>query len=157
MKTDAELILNRKGIPYKLYEYPEDAGLSAFQIASLTEKCPDIVYKTLVCRGAGHHTYVCVIPCEKELDFQKICAVTGEKRIRLAPRSALGIITGGYEKGSCTPIGMKRNYPIILDISAKEKEKICLNGGRVGVLMEIRPSDLKDITGAVYEMIAKER
>lgn len=157
MKTQAERKLDQEKIPYRLYFYPEDSGLSALQIANITGMEPEIVHKTLVCRGAGHHTYVCVVPCMATLDFNRVAILMGEKKLSLAPRAALEQITGGYSKGCCTPIGMKGNYPVILDKSMQNKEKICLNGGRLGLLMEISTRDLVKITGSVYEDIVVGR
>lgn len=157
MMTQAEIILSQTGIRYNRYTYPEDEGLSAAQIAGITGIEPELVYKTLVCRGAGHHTYVFVVPCKENLDFEKAAAVVGEKRLSLAPRNALKAITGGYMKGSCTPIGMKAGYPVILDKGMGDKEKICLNGGRLGVLIQLSPKDLMKVTGAVYKDIVAGR
>lgn len=157
MMTQAEIILNQMGIAYKRYDYPEDSGLSALQIAGITGVRPELVYKTLVCRGSGHHTYVFVVPCMENLDFGKAASIVGEKRIGLAPRDALKSITGGYMKGSCTPVGMKSGYPVIIDAGMRGQKTVCLNGGKLGVLLQLSPEDLIKVTGAVYKDIVAGR
>lgn len=150
MKTKVQIILDAEGIDYELHFYPPDARLSAQQIALITEIPPEHVYKTLVCRGSGHRTYICVIPCRENLDFEKAAAFFQEDHLRLAPKNVLKSITGGYEKGSCTPIGLKSDYPVVLDKKMKHITNVFLNGGQVGVLLGLSVNALFRITGAAF-------
>ncbi len=155
-KTPAQLAMEAAGAAYKTYGYPADPTLSAARIAELTGFPAGEVYKTLVCRGSGHRTYVCVIPSPANLDFEGVAQMVGENRLRLAPQGALPEITGGYVKGCCTPLGMRGGYPVFLDKSMEQKEKICLNGGRLGLLMELAPSELRRVTGGVFRQLCRE-
>lgn len=150
MKTKAQIILDAEGIDYELHFYPPDARLSAQQISLITGVPPERVYKTLICRGAGHRTYVCVIPCRENLDFEKAAAIFQESRLRLAPQNVLKSITGGYEKGSCTPIGLKSDYPVVLDKKMEKLTNVFLNGGQVGILLGLSVNALSHITGAAF-------
>lgn len=150
MKTKAQIILDAREIDYELRFYPPDARLSAQQIALITGVSPEHVYKTLVCRGSGHRTYICVVPCRENLDFEKAAAFFQESRLRLAPKNVLKSITGGYEKGSCTPIGLKSNYPVVLDKKMKQLTNVFLNGGQVGVLLGLSVNALSHVTGAAF-------
>ena len=38
---------------------------------------------------------------------------------------------------------MKKIFPTFLDISAEEKERICVSAGKVGLQMELTPRDLR--------------
>jgi len=155
-KTPAQAAMEEHGAAYRTYEYPADPALSAARIAELTGFAAEAVYKTLVCRGSGHRTYVCVIPSQANLDFEGAARMVGENRLRLAPQGALPQITGGYVKGCCTPLGMTGGYPVFLDESMEGKERICLNGGRLGLLMELDPADLQRVTGGVFRRLCRE-
>lgn len=150
MKTRAQRALEAEGIDYEFRFYPPDSNISARQIAFLTGIPPEHVYKTLICRGSGHRTYVCVIPCSKILSFEKTSALFQEAHIRLAPKDVLKEITGGYEKGSCSPIGLQSDYPIVLDEEMKKLSKVFLNGGRAGLLLGLHVDALAEMTGAVF-------
>lgn len=157
MKTKAQLALEAAGIDYEIRFYLPDSRLSAQQIASVTGIPAEYVYKTLVCRGAGHRTYVCVVPSSKTLDLKKVSVLFQEEHIRLAPKAALKEITGGYEKGSCTPIGMKPDYPVVLDENMKKISKVFLNGGKVGLLVGVAVDALAELTGGFFADLTGER
>ena len=56
----------------------------------------------------------------------------------------------GYIRGGCTPIGMKKNYPTVINESAKEHEKIIVSGGRLGLQIILKPDDLVKVTNGRY-------
>ena len=56
----------------------------------------------------------------------------------------------GYIRGGCTPIGMKKNYPTVINESAKEHEKIIVSGGRLGLQIILTPDDLVKVTNGRY-------
>ena len=51
---------------------------------------------------------------------------------------------------SYTPIGMKKNYPTVINESAKEHEKIIVSGGRLGLQIVLKPDDLVKVTNGRY-------
>ena len=61
----------------------------------------------------------------------------------------------GYIRGGCSPIGMKKDYPVYLDISALDYEAIYVNAGQRGLLVGLSPEALRQATGAVVENIAE--
>jgi Cys-tRNA(Pro)/Cys-tRNA(Cys) deacylase len=52
----------------------------------------------------------------------------------------------GYIRGGCSPIGMKKNYPVFIDQSTLEFNNIYINAGIRGILVKLNPSDLLKIT-----------
>ena len=48
---------------------------------------------------------------------------------------------GGYIRGGCTAIGMKKDYPTVLDESANAQEKIIVSGGKNGIQIELTTED----------------
>lgn len=47
----------------------------------------------------------------------------------------------GYIRGGCTAIGMKKDYPTVLDESANAQEKIIVSGGKNGIQIELTTED----------------
>ena len=56
----------------------------------------------------------------------------------------------GYIRGGCTPIGMKKSYPTVINESAKEHDKIIVSGGRLGLQIILKPDDLIKVTNGKY-------
>ncbi len=51
----------------------------------------------------------------------------------------------GYVHGGCSPIGMKKRFLTIIDISALNFETIIFSGGKIGYQVEISLDNLKKI------------
>jgi Cys-tRNA(Pro)/Cys-tRNA(Cys) deacylase len=117
-KTNAARILDRLKVKYDLVEYevdPED--LSASHLAETAGLPLEQVYKTLVLQGDGIGIFVCVIPGGKEIDLKKAAVVSSSKKAAMIKMKELEPLTG-YIRGGCSPLGMKKNYPIFIDKSA---------------------------------------
>ena len=82
-----------------------------------------------------------VIPIEAELDLKKAAKAVGEKAIEMLPLKELTELTG-YVRGGCTCIGMKKQFPVVMDESARKLSKVMVSGGRRGSQMELSPQDL---------------
>ena len=54
----------------------------------------------------------------------------------------------GYIRGGCSPLGMKRNYPVFIDESAFEQKDIFISAGQRGLQLHLAPDDLLKATGA---------
>ena len=55
----------------------------------------------------------------------------------------------GYLVGGTSPFGLRKDMPTYLEASILELEKILINGGGRGFLLEIRPQILVDVLGGV--------
>ena len=54
----------------------------------------------------------------------------------------------GYIKGGCSPIGMKRIYPTLIDETAVLWDSIFVSAGVRGLQVEMSPYDLKSMIPA---------
>ena len=154
-KTNVMRLLEQANIPYETlsYEYDED-NLSGLLAA---EKCgidPDTMFKTLVTRGEKRGIVVFCIPVNEELDLKKCAAAAGDKRIEMTHVKELQGLTG-YIRGGCSPIGMKKNYPIYIEESAILFDRISVSGGARGIQVRLNPEDLIRYTGAELCEIVK--
>ncbi len=154
-KTNCARILERMKIPYEAFSYPCEEFTDGLAVASLLGLPAEKVYKTLVTVGKSGQHYVFVIPVAKELDRKKSAAFVGEKAIELLPLKELFALTG-YVRGGCTAVGMKKKFPTVIDISACDKEKIYVSGGRIGLQFSLSPKDLLAACDGKWALVTKE-
>ena len=63
----------------------------------------------------------------------------------------------GYVRGGCSPIGMKKAFPVYLHESAAQFEQIYISGGRVGTTLRLAPGDLLAACGGKYADLTAEQ
>ena len=151
-KTNAMRILEKKKIPYEIHRYECREFIDGIAIADMLNEPYERVFKTLVTEGKSGGYFVFVIPIHKELDLKKAARAVHEKSVEMIHVKDINKITG-YIRGGCTAIGMKKEYPTILDQSAEDQETIMVSAGRIGAQVELAPADLLAVTGAKYAAI----
>ena len=102
------------------------------------------VFKTLVTIGASKTNYVFMIPVHKELDLKKAAKAVSEKSIAMIKSKELLPLTG-YIHGGCSPIGMKKQFRTVIDVSATQFNTILFSGGKIGFQVEVALEDLKQV------------
>lgn len=147
-KTNAVRMVEAEGMQYKMYTYDAPDGfLDGVSVANSLGQDVNTVFKTLVTAGSSRANYVCVIPVSEELDLKKAAKHFGEKKMEMIPAREITNVTG-YIKGGCSPVGMKKLFPTVIDITAREVDNIIVSGGKVGLQMELSLADLQKLTGA---------
>lgn len=113
-KTNAARILDELHIDYELKTYPVDEEhLDAVHVAKEVGMPPDQVFKTLCVRGDKTGVLFAVIPGNGELDLKKLARVSGNKRCEMVHLKEVLPLTG-YIRGGCSPLGAKKDYPVLL-------------------------------------------
>ncbi len=143
-KTNVMRILEQKKIDYKSYEYGGTEAISGVEVASVLSEDPNQVFKTLVTIGNSKSNYVFMIPVHKELDLKKAAKSVGEKSIAMIKSKELLPLTG-YVHGGCSPIGMKKQFKTVIDISATGFDTILFSGGKIGYQVEVALEELKKV------------
>lgn len=147
-KTNVMRLLEAAKIPYDLLEYAVDeSDLSGESVARKTGKDHSQVFKTLVFFGEKNGYGVCCIPACDELDLKKTAKAFGEKKVEMIPVKDLLKVTG-YIRGGCSPIGMKKQLPTVIDETACLFDKIYVSAGVRGAMLGIEPDKLADFVGA---------
>lgn len=152
MKTNVMRILDQKKINYIVHTYRN--AISGIEVADTLHESYDKVFKTLVTVSNTNINYVFVVPVNKELDLKKAAKVVGEKSIEMLKSSNLLPLTG-YIHGGCSPIGMKKQFKTIIDISASNKDKIYISAGKIGYQIEIELKELQKVINFKLDDIAK--
>jgi len=157
MKTTTNVIKNLKAqkIPHQIIEYTYDSeNLSVEKIAVDNNLNVSQVFKTLVAKGDKTGIQVAVISGDKTLNLKSLAKVSGNKKIALLPVKDIPKWTG-YIRGGCSPMGMKKDYPVWFDEAILEQEIIYVNAGKRGVLIGISPENILRLTGGESRNLTK--
>lgn len=156
MKTNAIRLLDQKKISYELLTYEVDDQLDGITVATKINYPVEVVYKTLVTRGNSKNIYVFVIPVATELDLKKAAKVVGEKKLEMIAVSEINGLTG-YIRGGCSPVGMKKVYPTVIDVTAQQLDYFIVSGGKIGLQMKLNPKDLEKVITLRFEKVTIEK
>ena len=147
-KTNAARLLDRLKIEYETVEYPVDeSDLSAEHVAAAIGQPLERVFKTLVARGDKTGIVVACVPGGAELDLKALASASGNKRVALVPMKEVLPLTG-YMRGGCSPLGMKKNYPVYIDEDAFQHDTIYFSAGLRGLQLHMTPSNLQKAADA---------
>ncbi|MBQ3782677.1 MAG: Cys-tRNA(Pro) deacylase [Lachnospiraceae bacterium] len=148
-KTNVMRVLEQKKINFQVHCYVETGKVNGMEVAEELGQDPNCVFKTLVTIGASKKNYVFVVPVNMELNLKKAAKVVGEKSIAMIKSKELLPLTG-YIHGGCSPIGMKKFFQTTIHETAKDKETICVSGGKIGYQVQISPDDLGKVIRFEY-------
>ena len=151
-KTNAVRILDRNKIKYELINYECDEFIDGLHTAEATGAPVEQSFKTLVMQGRSKKYYVFVIPIAQEVDLKAAARAVGEKSVEMIHVKDLTSITG-YVRGGCSPLGMKKAFPTIIDASAEQYEDIYVSGGRIGTSIRLDPKDLAQVVNASFAAV----
>lgn len=143
-KTNVMRILDRNKIQYESHYYMDTDAVSGMDVANVLNQNADQVFKTLVTAGSSKSNYVFLVPVSKELNLKKAAKAVNEKSIEMIKAKDLLPLTG-YIHGGCSPIGMKKQFKTIIDISATNFHTIIFSGGKIGYQVEISLDYLKRV------------
>lgn len=147
-KTNAIRLLEQQKIQFEVIEYETgDGQVDGISVAEKIGHPVSRVFKTLVAKASAQKLFVFVIPVAEELDLKAAAKVIGEKKIDMLPVKELLGYTG-YVRGGCSPVGMKKLYPTVIDASAQEQGKIIVSAGKIGMQVHLQLDDLVAATKA---------
>ena len=61
-----------------------------------------------------------------------------------------------YIRGGCSPIGMKKHFRTVVDISAEAFDTIIFSAGKIGAQVELAPAALAELVGCSFAPVAKQ-
>ncbi|MFJ8065985.1 Cys-tRNA(Pro) deacylase [Psychrobacillus sp. NPDC096426] len=154
-KTNAVRILEQQKIEFELIEYELSGDkVDGVTVANKIGYPVFVVFKTLLVTAGTGKYYVCIVPVSNELNLKAIAKVVGEKKVELLPLKDL-LPTTGYIRGGCSPIGMKKLFPTVVDISAENNNFIIVSGGKIGLQVKLAVADLLKMTKGQIAAICK--
>jgi Cys-tRNA(Pro)/Cys-tRNA(Cys) deacylase len=139
LETSATRAVAASGIPHRVVR-TEPAG-SAEESAALQGVALGALLRSIVVRrGADDYVFV-LVPGGRRFDWPKLRSILGVSRLSLPDADEARNVTG-YERGTITPFGATRDWPVIVDASAVGHDVVAIGGGARGVNLHLAPPDL---------------
>ena len=140
-KTNAMRMLDSAKIKYEVIEYSIDKDkFSGTAVSDLIGMDYGSCYKTLGLIH-DHDVYICVISVNAEIDLKKCAKELNVKNLELVHvKDLLKLV--GYERGSVTPVGVKKNKGIYFDLEVLNHEVIEISGGQCGIGLKVNKDQL---------------
>ena len=154
-KTNAMRMLDSAKIKYEVLEYSLDKDLfSGEAVSDLLGMEYGQCYKTLALRH-DHDVYICVIAVKDELDLKKCAKALGVKNVEMVHVKDL-LKDVGYERGSVTPVGVKKNKGIVFDDEVENYDAIEISAGAYGLGLKVDRRQLIAYLKAEIKDIVKD-
>ncbi len=125
-----------------LYDYIEKGGAkeSAKQLGVDLHS----VVKTLVFETNERKPLIVLMHGDLEVSAKNLARHMGAKAVEPVTPEKASKLTG-YLVGGTSPFGLRTRMPVYVEATIFDLEKIFINGGKRGFLVEIEPSDLREI------------
>lgn len=155
IKTNAVRLVEKAGLPCRFAQYDYDENdLNGMHAAEGIGMPPEQVFKTLLARNESNQLFVFCLPVCCELDLKKAAQATNSKKIEMIHVKELLPLTG-YIRGGCSPVGMKKQYPTVIDETALLHDEIAVSAGARGHQMILPPVELMQFVGMTEADLTK--
>lgn len=101
----------------------------------------ELVCKTLIVETPGQRFCAAIVPGDQRFDARRVAAAMGVKKADLADSDKAEKITG-YRVGGISPFGLRRKLPVLIEESLLAVDRLIVNGGGRGLLVELATPDL---------------
>lgn len=139
--TPAVRFLREKKIVFVpfLYRYEEHGGTHQF---AAEFNIPDHqVIKTLVFETDQKKPLLVLMHGDREVSTKQLARVIGVKQVTPCDANTAQRHTG-YQFGGTSPFGTRHQLPVYAEKTILDLQKIYINGGKRGFIIEITPYDL---------------
>ncbi len=141
--TPAILLVRKANIAHDVLSYKHDPAVESYgrEAVDLLHLDPATVFKTLVADADGVGLVCAVVPVLMMLDLKALADAVGARRVRMADPAAAERATG-YVLGGISPLGQKKQLPVVIDVSALAVSRVHVSAGRRGLELSLAPLDL---------------
>lgn len=149
--TPAIRLLKKQKIEFELIKYQHDPNIQNFGNEAVTKLSlnADTVFKTLIVNLGGDNFITAIIGVDKMLCLKQVAKACMVKKAFMADKQQAQKITG-YLLGGISPLGQKKKLTTLIDIAANNLEFIYVSGGRRGLEIKLKPTDLQTLLNATF-------
>jgi len=142
--TQAIRVLRQHRVAFepRLYKY-EDRGGTATSARELGIDEHRVI-KTLVMEDEQKNPLIVLMHGDCEVSLKNLARQLGVKQVTPCIPQLADNLTG-YQTGGISPFGTRKPLPIYIEETILTLEKICINGGKRGFLVEISPLELERV------------
>jgi Cys-tRNA(Pro) deacylase len=124
------------------------------EAAALRGVDPSAIIKTMVVRRADDDHVLVLVPGDRVIDWPKLRALLGERRLSM-PDADQALAITGYVRGTITPFGSAAHLPVIADTRVAGRGAVSIGGGAHGVsitvdgdeVVRVLDATIADVTG----------
>jgi Cys-tRNA(Pro)/Cys-tRNA(Cys) deacylase len=138
--TNAVKWLRMQDVEFEVFTY-EFTEIGADHAAEAVGRPLEAVCKTLIVEATGKTFWIAIVPGDQRFDPYLMAKAIGVKEVDMAPQEDAEKITG-YHVGGISPFAQRRKLPVMIEESLLALDRIMVNGGRRGVLVEMDTEDL---------------
>ena len=153
MSTRAIKFLKQRKVSFKVIKYRHDEKGAEFA-SRATGFALGQTIKTLVVDLGNQKYCLALLPGSRQLDPKALARIFGVKRTAMAGTEAAEKLTG-YLVGGISPFGTRKSFPIVMEASTAGCEKVHINAGQRGIMLEMDPADIVRVLKCVVADIAK--
>lgn len=143
-ETRALGALEASGIPFTVTRHGRVGSLAEAAVARGVE--PAGIVKTIVVRRGEDDFLFVLVPGDRTISWPKLRELLGVSRLSM-PDAAVALEVTGYERGTITPFGSLRAWPVITDERVLGRE-VSIGAGAHGVAATVVGEDLVRALGA---------
>jgi Cys-tRNA(Pro)/Cys-tRNA(Cys) deacylase len=136
--------LAESGIAFEVVRHGPVRSLAEAATARSVE--PAAVVKTIVVRRGDHDYLFVLVPGGRTIGWPKLRALLGVSRLSM-PDAATAKDVTGYERGTITPFGSLRPWPVVADERIRGRA-VSIGAGAPGVAATVDGDDLVAALGA---------
>lgn len=117
---------------------------------------PEQIFKSILFVSPAGRCVMVVASGNARVDLRRVEALTGIANLKLA-KPAVVFARTGYPAGGTPPVGHRERFPVIVDARVAAQPWGYAGGGRVELLVKIRPTDIVRLAEAtVADVVAKD-
>lgn len=136
--------LTRLGVAHRVVRHGPVRSLA--EAAQARGVAPADVVKTLVVRRHDDEHLFVLVPGDRQFSWPKLRALLGTSRLSM-PDAAGAFAATGYERGTITPFGASRDWPVVADLALTGRT-VSLGAGAHGVAVIVEADEMLTALGA---------
>ena len=140
MSTRAIQFLKQRKVSFTVIKYRHVEKGAEFA-SKATGFALEQTIKTLVVDLGNQQYCLTLLPGSRQLDPKALARIFSVKRTSMAEISTAEKLTG-YMVGGISPFGTRKSFPIVMESNIVNYEKIHINAGQRGAMLEMDPADI---------------
>lgn len=154
MKTRGISFLEKNKINFSIHSYDHEVKGAEFAAEATGIELERMIKTLVICDMAGKSFYYVLMPGDKSLDLKIVAKLTDLKKMRMSKVDEAEKLTG-YQVGGISPFGALKPFPVIMEENLTHFEKIGINGGGRGVIVQLSPLDIVKLLKPIIKSISK--
>ncbi|MCK4503007.1 MAG: Cys-tRNA(Pro) deacylase [Desulfuromonadales bacterium] len=142
--TQAIRVLKQHKVKFipRPYKYEDKGGTKTSARELQVEE--HLIIKTLIMEDDQQKPLIILMHGDCEVSLKHLARQLKVKKITPCTTARADNLTG-YQTGGISPFGTRQSLPVYLEETIANLEKLIINGGKRGLLIELSPQDLLNI------------